>query len=240
MKTLRFLGLCALFLAAVSAPSARAQTDWASSVQLPKSEAARKLFTGSDLSGWEGQIEKYWSVDQGTIRAASEGVVPASTYLFTREAYRNFRLLLEVRQTRGPKYSTIHSAVAVLGGKLEDKGDPFSFKGPLLMFCNDWGIWDANRRNRVYPPAHSGTWNQSWENVGEWNQIEVVVVGDHILMAANGRQVIDFTDQPGMLSKSPVGLQLHSGNRPVEYRFRGLVLSENPEERLLTLHKETK
>ncbi|MFT4586616.1 MAG: hypothetical protein ACI9VS_000588 [Candidatus Binatia bacterium] len=35
--------------------------------------------------------------------------------------------------------------------------------------------------------------------------------------------------------KSALGLQLHSNKRPQEHRFCGLVLSENPEDKLLTL-----
>ena len=102
------------------------------------------------------------------------------------------------------------------------------------MFCNDWGIWDANRRNRVYPAKHEGTWLNPAERTGDWNRIEILVIGDRIRMVANGRLVIDFTDQPGLLRASPIGLQLHANSQPEEYHFRGLILSENPENRLLT------
>ena len=51
----------------------------------------------------------------------------------------------------------------------------------------------------------------------------------------NGTQVFDFKDKPEMLSESPIGLQLHSNNRPQEFRFRGLVLTTDPEDRLLTV-----
>lgn len=235
MKSPLNIDLLALFLVAAFAYVAQGQTEWTKGVPFPKSEKPLPLFNGHDLSGWEGQIAKYWSVQNGAIRGANEGEVPASTYLFTKKSYRNFRLLFEVKQTRGEKFSTTHSAVAVLGEKLEDKGDPFSFKGPLLMFCNDWGIWDANRRNRVYPAGHNGTLQQAAEKIGDWNQIEVLVIGDHIRMVANGQLVIDFKDQPGMLKPAPIGLQLHSNQRPQEYHFRGLILAEKPEDRLLTL-----
>src|SRR5262249_51630403 len=43
-----------------------------------------------------------------------------------------------------------------------------------------------------------------------------------------------FTDKPGMLRESPIGLQLHSNRRPQEFLFRGLVLSRDPEDRLVT------
>ena len=209
--------------------------NWADSVKLPPTEIAVKLFNGKNLTGWEGQIEKYWSVNDGAIRGTNASPVAASTYLFTKDSYRDFRLLLEVKQTRGGKFSTMHSAVCVLGEKFEDHGDTFSFRGPLLMFCNDWGVWDANRRNRVFPPAHGGQWQQAQEKVGDWNRIEILVIGDRIRMALNGVRLMDFTDKPDMLKASPIGLQLHANNQPQEYHFRGLLLTQKPEEQLVTV-----
>lgn len=129
----------------------------------------------------------------------------------------------------------MHSAVAALGERFTDVGDnPFGFRGPLLMFCHDWGIWDAHRRNRVVP---AGDGSQV-ELQGQWNQIEVLVRGDRIRFAANGREIFDFTDQPEMLQSSPIGLQLHSNDRPQEYHFRSLLLTENPGEELVTVSEK--
>ena len=232
-----------ILLALVVSTTAFAQSEaanWTESVSLPKSETAVRLFNGHDLNGWEEQTEKYWSVDDGAIRGTNATPVAASTYLFTKQSYRDFRLLLEVKQTRDGKFSTMHSAVCALGEKFEDHGDPFSFRGPLLMFCNDWGVWDANRRNRVFPPGHNGQWQQPAEKPGDWNRIEILVIGDRIRMAANGVLFMDFTDKPGMLKASPIGLQLHANNQPQEYHFRGLLLTEKPEDRMLTTPVESK
>ena len=227
-----------LLLAISFTTAAFAESDsanWSKSVALPKSETAVQLFNGHDFAGWEGQIEKYWSVDAGAIRGTNATPVAASTYLFTKQSYRDFRLLLEVKQTRGGKFSTMHSAVCALGEKFEDHGDAFSFRGPLLMFCNDWGVWDANRRNRVFPAGHGGQWQQPAEKIGDWNRIEILVIGDRIRMAANGVLIMDFIDQPGLLKASPIGLQLHANAQPQEHHFRGLILTEKPEDRMLTV-----
>ena len=232
--------LCALLLHALAIPFANGQTrdDWAHKTAFPKGEKRISLFNGKDLSGWEGRKEKYWSVENKVIKGANSEDVAASSYLFTKKRYRDFRLLLEVKQTRGDNFSTMHSAVCALGERITDKGDEFSFKGPLLMFCNDWGIWDANRRNRIFPERHDGTLINPAEKIGDWNRIEILVAGNRIRMVSNGTLVIDFTDTPGMLAKSQIGLQLHANNRPQEFHFRGLVLTENPKDRLVTLVKE--
>src|SRR4051794_615383 len=98
MKTI-VLSLALLSL--TSFASADRERDWASGVELPKSEKRIRLFNGKNLDGWEGQIAKYWSVEDGVIHAHNDTPVAASTYLLTEKNYRNFRLLLEVKQTRG-------------------------------------------------------------------------------------------------------------------------------------------
>jgi hypothetical protein len=193
------------------------------------------LFNGKDLSGWYGNTEKYFGVVDGMIRAANEDPVATSTYLFTKDSYRNFHLLFEVRQTRSDHHSTTHSAVAALGQPIKDGENPFGFRGPLLMFCNDWGIWDANRRNRVYPSGQEWLWLWEGERVGEWNQIEIQVIENRIQMAANGQLIVDFTDDPEMLEPSPIGLQLHANDRPQEFHFRNLRLATEPTGELVTL-----
>lgn len=205
----------------------------------PPEEAPEALSNGQDLSNWEGD-ERYWSMEaDGTIRGANQEPVPSSTYLFTKKPYRNFRLIFEVRQTMSPEHSTMHSAVAALGERFEDKGpNPYGFRGPLLMFCHDWGIWDAYRRNRVEPAGQQGQQGPlnelPAERKGEWNLVEFLVVDQRIQCAANGIHVFDFTDQPEMLQTSPIELQLLSNQKPQEFRFRHLYLSENPSPELIT------
>jgi hypothetical protein len=199
--------------------------------RIPKTETIQHLFNGKDLSGWSGD-ETRWSVKHGMIRGANDDKVTSSTYLFTAKKYRNFRMLFEVKQTMSDKHSTMHSAVAALGEQFTDAGEnKFGFKGPLLMFCHDWGIWDAHRRNRVAPVGRGN----ELEKKGQWNQIEILVRGDRIRFAANGEEVFDFTDKPEMLQACQLGLQLHSNGQPQEYHFRSLLLTEEPEDKLVTV-----
>ena len=156
-----------------------ALADRAPEVLSPPGEKLVALFDGRDLSGWEGSGGRLWTVADGPILGVDAGDVPASTYRFPKGKHRDFRLLLEVKQTRGDHFSPMHSAVAVLGEVQEDKGGPYGFKGPLVMFCNDWGVWDANRRNRVFPPRYPTNRRHPAEIVGDWNRIEVLVRGDH-------------------------------------------------------------
>jgi hypothetical protein len=229
-----------LILTLCTATIAFAQIDWATEIakKLPPGEIATPLFTGSDLSGWDGQ-DGIWSVANGAIRGTNAGHVPSSTYLFTKKSYRNFRLFVEVKQTRSSKFSPMHSAIAALGERFTDKGgNTQGFKGPLLMCCNDWGIWDAYRRNRLVPKGHRGTLKTKSERVGDWNKIEILVIENRIRFVNNGMLVFDFTDNPEMLKACPIGLQIHSNRKAQEFHFRGLVLVEEPSDSLVSLRAE--
>ncbi|MEO1983614.1 MAG: DUF1080 domain-containing protein [Fuerstiella sp.] len=109
---LRCVVVPAILLAMSSAGFAQPSTEFSTAVKkLPSAEKAIELFNGTDLTGWQG-APSLWSVVDGVIRGANDDTVPSSTYLFTDKSYRNFRLLLEVKQTIGPKYSTMHSSQA--------------------------------------------------------------------------------------------------------------------------------
>jgi hypothetical protein len=69
----------------------------------------------------------------------------------------------------------------------------------------------------------------------EWNEIEILAIGDRVRVAVNGTLCIDFTDpEPWRLVRSPLGLQLHSGG-PAEIEFKDLRISADPEDRMLTV-----
>ncbi|TWU51780.1 hypothetical protein Poly59_33750 [Rubripirellula reticaptiva] len=209
-------------------------SDWSHQVALPASEHAIELFNGHDLTGWKG-LEEYFSVVNHSIRAANDKPVSHSTYLFSDQEFREFRLLFEVKQNRSEGYSIMHSSVAALGERFTDAGSEFAFKGPLLMFCHDWGIWGAYTRGRIFPPEQKGPMKEvPWEKDGDWNQIEILVVGNRIRMVAGGTVVIDHTETKDQLKKCPIALQLHSNKDPQEFHFRGLIAVENPTDKLLT------
>jgi len=192
----------------------------------------RTLFNGTDLTGWEGD-PVLWSVRDGMIIGRNVDPVATSSYLFTTDIFRDFRLTLQVRQTYGPEVSTMHSAVAAVGQRFVDGGDPYGFRGQLLMFCGDWGIFDAYGRSRVVPGDQKGFWEHPAERRGEWNAIEILIIGDRIRMAANDELLFDHTDEPGRLRAGPIGLQLHANDRRQEFSFRDLVIAEEPSDQLL-------
>ena len=169
------------------------------------------------------------------IRARNDEPVKMSTFLFTDQEFRNYRLLFEVKQTMGAEFSTMHSSVASGGKHVKNWGGEYGFEGPILMFCHDWGIWGADGRKRVFPADQKTPMaDEAWEKKGEWNQLEVLVVGNRMRMVANGQLMVDHTEAEGLLKKRALGLQMHNEKRTQEFYFRGLVAVDNPTNALLT------
>jgi hypothetical protein len=233
----RFLNFMSvvLVLAPLSAFAAdQAGSDWSEQQipKLPKTEKPVHLFYGVDLSGWEGQTQKYWSVDDREIvgRNTAENPPAASTYLVTKDKYRNFRLIFEGKLVT----SEMHSGIALWGKTVEKAGDPYSYKGHLVMFPSGYGYYDLYGRNSIY--QDKGGVAKKAGKQHDWNRMEILAIGNRIRHVINGKLVADWSDpKPELCQAGPLGLQLHQNKVPQEVRFRGLILTADPEDRLVTV-----
>lgn len=227
--------ICLAFVAATTLLAADPPSaDWAGSVKLPATEKAVPLFNGKDLSGWKGN-SPYWSVQDGVIvgKNSVENAPKASTYLLSDQKYRSFRLLFEGKLVT----SEMHSGVSLWGAPVEKEGDPHSYTGHLVMFPSAWGFWDLYRRNSIY--KDDGRAKKAGRQ-HDWNQIEILAQPPRIRVAVNGQLVADWTDpKPELCGEGPLGLQLHSNKVAQEVHFRGLVISTNPEDKLVTATTES-
>ncbi|QDU92795.1 3-keto-disaccharide hydrolase [Lignipirellula cremea] len=232
LACLAFCGvaLCSFLPAATAAEPA---DDWSRQQieRLPKSEKPIFLFNGKDLTGWEGQIDRHWSVEDGAIvgRNSAENAPAASTYLVTKDKYRNFRLIFEGKLVT----SEMHTGVSLWGQTVEKSDDPYSYQGHLVMFPSGYGFYDLYRRNSIYRDADGVAKKAGKQH--EWNRMEILAIGNRIRHVVNGIVVADWTDpKPELCGSGPIGLQLHSNKVPQEVQFRGLVLTLDPEDDVIT------
>jgi hypothetical protein len=199
--------------------------------KLPESEKPIRLFNGKDLTGWEGQKEKYWSVVDGVIvgKNSQENAPQASTYLVTKDKHRNFRLIFEAKLAE----SEMHTGIALWGQTVEKSGDPYSYMGHLVMFPSGYGFYDLYRRNSIY--RDDGRAKAAGKQ-HDWNRMEILATGNRIRHVINGKLVADWEEpKPELIQSGPIGLQLHSNKVPQEVQFRGLILTEDPEDKLVTV-----
>ncbi len=133
--------------------------------------------------------------------------------------------------------SPMHSGISIWGRKYETGGETNSYQGHLVMFPTHWRFWDLYRRNSMIYQDDGRA--KKADNVGGWNRMEILAIGSRIRLAVNGQEAADWTDpKPELCAEGPLGLQLHSNTVPQEVHFRGLILAENPEDRLITVEKK--
>ncbi len=208
--------------------------DWSEEqiAKLPPNEKPIHLFNGKDLTGWEGLTDKYFKVEDGAIvaRNGKKNAPKASTYLVTTKPYRNFRLIFEGKLVT----SEMHSGIALWGKTIEKEEGPYSYQGHLVMFPSNYGYFDLYRRMSIYQDKE-GRGRKAGHQHG-WNQMEILAIGNRIRHVVNGKLVGDWTDpKPELCQPGPIGLQLHQNKVPQEVQFRGLILTNDPEDRLITL-----
>jgi hypothetical protein len=216
---------------AISTPEALAQLRAPTAGVPPRSGPTETitLFDGNSLKGWAGHF-KHWSVDNGEIVGKSTDPVPVSTYLLTEKNYTDFRLTAKVKLVE----SEMHSGIAFWGRVASEQGDPATYAGHLVMFPSGWGMYDLYGRNGLpVDPAPA-------KKVGkqhDWNDLEILALGNRVRVAVNGTQVVDWQDpEPMRIKAGPIGLQLHSNKVPEEVRFKDLVIETFPkEQRLLSV-----
>ncbi|HMC12165.1 MAG TPA: family 16 glycoside hydrolase, partial [Pirellulaceae bacterium] len=222
-----------LFL--VSGPVSRPAlaADWSEEQisKLPSAEKPLRLFNGKDLAGWEGHIGKYFSVEKGVIVGKNDqaNAPKSSTYLLTKQKFRNFRLIFESQLVT----SEMHSGIALWGKVIEKDEGPFTYQGHLVMYPSGYGYYDLFRRNSIFSDTLGVAKRVGKQH--DWNRMEILAIGRRIRHVVNGQLVADWSDpQSELCETGPSGLQSHSNNVPQEMQWRGLILTENPQDALVT------
>ena len=69
-----------------------------------------------------------------------------------------------------------------------------------------------------------------------WNRMEILAIAPRIRHVINGKLVADWSDpMPETCVAGPIGLQLHSNKVAQEVQWKGLLLTENPEDVLISV-----
>lgn len=196
--------LPSLLALAVLAPFAASQTS---------APAARDLFNGKDLAGWEAFGTAVWKVEDGAIVGTQAGDPKKSGMLVSKDAFGDFELDLEVRIDEHGKYNS----GVYLRCQRDDKGKVQTGyqvnvgRGAAGEYCggvyiNDAWLAKGDEKDAVRKP-------------NEWNRLRVVAAGAHLVVHLNGVKVVDVTDakpdarllKPGHLAFQTYGAEGHAG-----------------------------
>ena len=207
----------------------------------PDADGFSALFNGHDLTGWTG-LPGYWSVAEGSIRGQQAKETSKQTFLvFTGLKVKDFELRLKYRfvtqegnsglqfrsRVLGPAtfrvggYQADFDAEQMYDGSIYDEAGVAGDRGTMSN-RGEATIWDsANKRHNRPLKEHASSLKRVIKR-GDWNDVDLVVRGRHIVYRINGHVMTDLIDNsPMALQEGILALQLHEGFT-MEVRFKDL------------------
>jgi hypothetical protein len=182
------------------------------------------LFDGRTLNGWEGHKE-LWTVKDGIIVGKYRDTTEPNTFLLSKKMYSDFYLKLTAKLAK----SNIHTAVAIWGKKADavKAKDAFAYEaGYLVVFPEPYGLVDKFGRN--FLKVDTAPWKKAC-TPKDWNDIEILALGNRCRVAINGVMVVDWVDgATDRLMPGPIGLELHGGKQIQEVQFKDITISTFP------------
>ncbi len=198
------------------------------------------LFNGVDFEGWKVDevAAKHWKIVDGELEF--DGV---KGDLWTKASYEDFKVWLEWRwegNSQGPMQRPIiepdgsyrldenGDAVTIL---VEERDSGIYLRGNSKSQVNLWE-WPAGsgevygyRTDGSMPPATRAAATplmNADRPVGEWNSLQIQLIGETLDVWLNNEHVIVACELPGVPTSGPIGLQAHGSG----IRFRNLYVRQ--------------
>ncbi len=176
------------------------------------------IFNGKDLTGWEGD-SSLWKVENGMIVGDSPGI-KQNQFLATEASYADFVLKFSVRLTgdvgnSGVQLRSVRVPGTEMSGYQADVGPGY------------WGgLYDESRRNRELAKCNPKTLANLHK--GDWNQVTVRALGNHITIYLNDQTAVDYREEDASIARDGrIALQVHAGG-PMRVEFKDIYLQQMP------------
>ncbi|MFO0928256.1 MAG: DUF1080 domain-containing protein [Gemmataceae bacterium] len=175
-------------------------------------------FVPSDLSGWEGLIKEYWSVQDGALVGYTPKDPGFNTFLCSKKKYKDFELSFKVRLKNGVGNSGVQIRSKIINPKRFAVGGPQCDIGA--------GYWGS-----LYGEAFGGMMkaaskeSQKVIKPKDFNDYSIRCVGKRVTIKVNGETTVD-QEFPKMPDEGIIAFQLHSGYKSMEATFKDIHFAE--------------
>ncbi len=177
-------------------------------------EAYVTLFSGTDLSGWEGDTQ-LWSARDGMIVGKSSGI-KYNAFLATTTEYQDFELKLSFRLVGGAG----NSGVQFRSRRMPNSPQVSGYQADIAE--GYWGsLYDEARRDKFLVDARVTGGPEAAKKDG-WNEYVIRCQGDRVVLTLNGVKTADYREPDASIPRSGIiALQVHSGG-PMEVQFKDI------------------
>jgi len=189
--------------------------------------AQTPLFDGTTFTGWEGDTEKTWRIEDGAIVAGSSGQKqPHNSYLATTKSYADFELTLQWKIDSNDGF--MNGGVPFRAERLPDGAREVSGYQADLGAGYDGVLYDWVRRKKPLARPTPEVLAKAQKPVGEWNHYRIRAEGPHIRLWLNDVLTADYEEKdPGIATSGVIGLQTHGGAMSI-VRYKDIVITELP------------
>ena len=177
----------------------------------PRNAAARSLFDGKTLSGWEGN-PKIWRAEGGVIVGGSlTEMIERNEFLASTEEFRNFILHFKIKMVG--KEGGVNGGMQIRSVRVPDShemsGYQCDYGDPTW-----WGsIYDESRRNKLMAQSNMVALEPVLRR-NDWNDYVIRADGRRITNWINGVQAVNFMEQDESIEQSGrLGIQVHGGGK---------------------------
>jgi hypothetical protein len=204
----------------------------------PDANGFISLFNGKDLTGWEG-LPGLWSVKDGVIDGSVTKDKSIQTDLILTaskehpEKFVNFELHIKWQMVTpdgnsGVQFRSVINNAETLhaGGYQADIDSTSHYTGSIydesgiaggrgtMSGRGDKTHWDADNKRQNTPLTESNDDLKKFlHSTGDWNDIVLVVNGNHVTYTINGHLMTELIDDSpkAVLKGGVIGLQMHKG-----------------------------
>ena len=181
----------------------------------PDSADFKKLFNGTDLTGWTVHGTEKWYVEKGELVCES-GPDKQYGYLSTDKKYKNFVLDLKFKlEANGNSGVFIRSGIegTKISGWQVEVAPPGSSTG---------GIYESYGRGWLIKPTAEAEKNLKPDS---WNTMRIRMVNDQVTTWLNGKKMIQLKDDKLGQGDGFIALQIHDGGG-IKVRWKDIQVKE--------------
>lgn len=172
---------------------------------------SKSLFDGKTLTGWEGDTEKTWRVEDGAIVAGSlDASVPRNEFLCTTKTYGDFELKAKFKLLGDRK--TANAGIQFRTKRIPDHHEVSGYQADVGQHY--WGaLYDESRRKKVLAQPDKEVLEKIVKH-DDWNEYVIRCEGPRIRLWLNGTLTVDYTEADDKIERSGIiGLQVHGGGK---------------------------
>ena len=188
-----------------------------------KSDGFEPIFNGTDLTGWEGDMD-LWSAKDGEIVGNSPGI-RENHFLATKASYGDFILRFKFRVVNNPT-GDANSGMQFRSQRVPNSTEVAGYQADIGQ--GYWGgLYDESRRNKTLVDAPKAELEKVLHRDG-WNEYEITCDGPHIVLKLNGLITADYTEtEPAdKIARSGIlALQIHAGG-PMEIHAKQIEIKK--------------